>query len=72
MRFQGVIAVVAFAAAAQPQPPTGSIVRFEMENSTLYEFYCPFSDVGTNLNDLGRPLALNGIHSAWALPISFP
>jgi hypothetical protein len=38
MRFQSVIALVAFAAAAQTQPPTGAIVRFEMENSTLYEF----------------------------------
>jgi len=58
-------AVAVCAATAEAQVPTGSIVHFDMENATLYEFDCPFSDVGTNPNDLGRPLTTFqvGIHS---------
>jgi hypothetical protein len=63
MRFQAVIAVVAFAAAGKAQAPIGSLVRFEMENATLYDSDCPFSDLGTNPNNLGHPNTGNGIRS---------
>ncbi len=67
MRFQAVIAVVAFAAAGQGQPPSGSIVRFDMENSTTYDFDCPFSEVGTNANNLGHPNNTVGIRSGFLI-----
>jgi hypothetical protein len=43
--------------------PTGSIVTFEMENATLYVYDCPFPEVGSNPNNLGRPLITTGIYS---------
>jgi hypothetical protein len=48
---------------AEAQVPTGSIVTFEMENSTFYNYDCPFSDVGTNPNKLDHPLEVIGIYS---------
>jgi hypothetical protein len=38
-----------------------------MENSTLYEYDCPFSDVGKNPNNLGHPLNNVGIHFGLAI-----
>ena len=66
MRFLGVVAlsaVVACLPRAEAQAPTGSIVRFDMENATLYVYDCPFPDVGSNPNNLGRPLTTLGIFS---------
>jgi uncharacterized protein (TIGR03437 family) len=48
---------------AEAQAPTGSIVTFEMENSTFYNYDCPFADVGTNPNKLDHPLKVVGIYS---------
>ena len=45
------------------QAPTGSIVSFEMENSTFYNYDCPFADVGTSPNKLDHPLKVVGIYS---------
>src|SRR5690242_241795 len=47
----------------EAQAPTGSIVTFEMENSTFYNNDCPFADVGTNPNKLDHPLKVVGIYS---------
>ena len=66
MRFSAVVviaAVVACLPKAGAQVPTGSIVRFGMENATFYVDDCPFSDVGTNPNNLGHPLNTTGISS---------
>lgn len=48
---------------AEAQTPSGSIVVFEMENSTFYNYDCPFSDVGANQNKLDHPLKVVGIYS---------
>jgi hypothetical protein len=66
MRFPAVVvisAVVACAATAEAQAPPGSILRFGMENATLYVQDCPFPDVGSNPNNLGHPLTTTGIYS---------
>jgi hypothetical protein len=55
--------LAAGAAAAQAQSPTGSFLRFDVENSTTYDFDCPFSDLGTNPNNLGHPNTTVGIRS---------
>src|SRR5258708_9824850 len=66
MRFLGIVAISALVAClpkAEAQAPTGSIVRFDMENATLYVYDCRFPDVGSNPNNLGRPLTTLGIFS---------
>ena len=66
MRFLRVVAIFAVVAClpkAEAQAPTGSILRFDMENSTVYDFDCPFSNVGTNPNNLGHPNSTVGISS---------
>jgi uncharacterized protein (TIGR03437 family) len=47
----------------EAQAPTGSIVTFDMENSTFYNYDCSFADVGTNPNPLDHPLKVIGIYS---------
>jgi hypothetical protein len=66
MRFSVIVVIAAVAAClpkAEAQAPTGSIVSFEMENATWYLYDCPFSDVGRNSNNLGRPQNTVGISS---------
>src|SRR5260370_13736645 len=66
MRFLGIVAISALVAClpkAEAQARTGSIVAFDMENATLYVYDCPFPDVGSNPNNLGRPLTTLGIFS---------
>jgi hypothetical protein len=55
--------LAACAATAEARAPAGSIVSFEMENSTFYNYDCPFADVGTNPNPLDHPLKVIGIYS---------
>jgi hypothetical protein len=66
MRFSAVVVIIAVVAClpkAGAQVPSGSIVRFGMENATLYVQDCPFPDVGTNPNNLGHPLTTTGIYA---------
>jgi hypothetical protein len=66
MRFSAVVviaAVVTCLPKAGAQMPTGSIIRFGMENATFYVYDCPFADLGSNTNDLGRPQKIGGISS---------
>jgi hypothetical protein len=60
-----IVAVVALAAMwsspVKAQTPTGSIVRFEIENGTYYIFDCPASQVGTSQTQLDRALPSAGI-----------
>jgi hypothetical protein len=49
------------------QGPPGSLIRFEIENSTLYIFDCPDSQLGTNPNKLDRAVGASGIGSAFAI-----
>ena len=39
---------------ARSQPPTGSVVTFEIENATAYYLDCPFSQLGGNSSNLER------------------
>jgi hypothetical protein len=63
MRIPTLLMLAACAATAEAQAPTGSIVSFDMENSTFYNNDCPFADVGTNPNKLDHPLKVVGIYS---------
>jgi hypothetical protein len=49
------------------QLPTGSIIRFDIENSTLYQYDCPYSQLGTNPNRLDYPIPLSGIKMGAAI-----
>jgi hypothetical protein len=49
--------------SAKAQTPTGSIVRFEIENSTFYMYDCPYSQIGTVPNKLDHPVNATGIAS---------
>ena len=63
MRIPTLLMLAACAATAEAQAPTGSIVSFDMENSTFYNNDCPFADVGTNPNKLDHALKVIGIYS---------
>src|ERR1041385_2342166 len=49
------------------QLPTGSIIRFEIENSTLYQYDCPYAQLGTNPNRLHHPIRLSGFKAVVAI-----
>jgi len=47
--------LAAFVPSAQAQAPTGSILRMEFENATLYIADCPNSQLATSSTKLNRP-----------------
>lgn len=60
MSLSRIVATLALLSAcsgrAQAQLPTGSMLRIEIENSTLYIFDCPNAQLAKNPNKLDRPL----------------
>jgi hypothetical protein len=44
--------ILAAILAANAQTPPGSIVNFEIEDFTIYDFDCPFSQLGQSTNRL--------------------
>jgi len=47
--------------AVMGQAPAGSIIHFEIENSTFYMYDCPYDQLGTNPNKLDHPVNPAGI-----------
>ena len=60
-------ALAACAPGVEAQTPAGTILRIEIENSTLYIFDCPNSQIGRTPNKLDRPVTPVGIESAFAI-----
>ena len=58
-----VLCAMAYASKTHAQLPAGSIIRFEIENSTLYMYDCPYSQLGTSSNRLDHPIPSAGIPS---------
>ncbi len=61
------LCVMLCAPKAEAQLPAGSIVRFEMQNSTYYVYDCPYAQLGTNPNKLDHPLPAAGIVTGVAI-----
>lgn len=65
--FKTILLLTACAPKMDAQLPSGSIIRFEIENSTLYQYDCPYSQLGTNPNRLDYPIPLSGFKAGVAI-----